>query len=47
MRRIQDIPAPRIAAIYCRVSSRQQSTEDRVSLDTQEAEGRKWCAANG
>ncbi|HEX9414382.1 MAG TPA: recombinase family protein [Ktedonobacterales bacterium] len=47
MRRIQDIPAPRIAAIYCRVSSQQQSTEDRVSLDTQEAEARKWCAARG
>src|SRR5260221_2216183 len=46
-RRIQDIPPPHIAAIYCRVSSRQQSTEDKVSLETQEAEGRAWCAANG
>ncbi len=46
-RRIQDIPAPRVAAIYCRVSSQQQSTEDKVSLATQDAEGRVWCAARG
>jgi site-specific DNA recombinase len=46
-RRFQDVPAPRVAAIYCRVSSKQQNTEDKVSLETQEAEARKWCAAHG
>src|SRR5258708_37084939 len=46
-RRIEAVPRPRVAAIYRRVSSLKQSTEDKSSLDTQLAEARKWCAERG
>jgi DNA invertase Pin-like site-specific DNA recombinase len=44
---IADIPLPRVAAIYRRVSSLKQSAEDKYSLDTQLGDARAWCAAQG
>ncbi len=46
-RRIEDVPRPHVAALYRRVSSLKQSTEDKYSLDTQLAEMRKWCTEHG
>src|SRR5260221_9874258 len=43
--RVVDRPLPRAAAIYCRVSSLKQSTEDKFSLETQESDARRWCLA--
>jgi DNA invertase Pin-like site-specific DNA recombinase len=37
----------RRAAIYCRVSSRAQAEEDKVSLDDQLAQGEAYCEAEG
>jgi site-specific DNA recombinase len=46
-RRIQDTPLPRVAAIYCRVSSEQQARDNKTSLDTQEAGCRQRAAVTG
>ncbi|HET8905626.1 MAG TPA: recombinase family protein [Ktedonobacterales bacterium] len=40
-------PLPRVAALYLRVSSTQQATDDKTSLSTQEAECRAAAAAQG
>jgi site-specific DNA recombinase len=46
-RRIEDIPLPRIAALYPRVSDRKQDEDEKTSLKTQEAGERAWALANG
>src|SRR5258708_8096840 len=46
-RAIADVPLPHVAAIYQRVSSLKQSTEDKFSLDTQLDAARDWCAVQG
>jgi site-specific DNA recombinase len=46
-RRFEPTVKPQVGAVYCRVSSKRQSEEDKVSLETQEAEARAWYAARG
>jgi DNA invertase Pin-like site-specific DNA recombinase len=46
-RRIEDIPLPRIAALYPRVSDPAQDRDEKASLKTQEAGERVCALANG
>lgn len=48
MHRISELPPlPHIAAIYCRVSTESQATDDKTSPETQIRTCRQWCAENG
>ncbi|HKB46268.1 MAG TPA: recombinase family protein, partial [Ktedonobacterales bacterium] len=45
--RYQPVPLPRIAALYCRVSSKKQAEDDKTSLQTQLAALQAKAAALG